>query len=65
MFTATMALLAATLLITPIREVFHFGAVRPAIIGCAIGVGITVMLILDLLKRIGLRPLPACTEASG
>lgn len=65
MFAATMALLAATLLIAPIREVFHFGAVRPVIIGCAIGVGITVMLILDLLKRVGLKPLSVRSEASG
>lgn len=63
MFAATMMLLSAALFIAPIRELFHFGPVRTTVIGFAIGIGFAVMPILELLKKMGLGPVPVAEHA--
>jgi len=55
MFGVIIGLLAAALFIPPARALFHFGPVHPGTIGLAIGIGIAVMLILELLKSLGIR----------
>ena len=54
MLISTMTVLAAALLIDPVRELFHFGPVRMSIICFAIGMGLAVMMTLELWKKIGL-----------
>jgi len=47
---ATAALLGLALLVPPVRELFHFGPASPALIASAIGVGLGVFVVLELLK---------------
>jgi len=54
MLAATAALLAAALYVPPLRDLFHFGPVHLQTVGCAIGVGVVVLLGLELLKYLGL-----------
>ena len=53
MLISTMTVLSAALLIEPVRELFHFGPVRMSIICFAIGMGLAVMMTLELWKKMG------------
>jgi P-type Ca2+ transporter type 2C len=52
MLAATTALLAAALLIAPLRELFHFGPLTGVQLAASAGTGAAVMLLLALLKRL-------------
>ena len=54
MLAATAALLAAAVFVPPLRNLFHFGPMHLATMGGAIGVGVAVLLGLELLKHLGL-----------
>ena len=54
MFAATALLLAAALFVPPLRDLFHFGPVHLATMGGALGVGVAVLVGLELLKHLGL-----------
>ena len=54
MAAATAALLAVALFIPPLRDLFHFGPVHVPAMTAAFGVGVAVLLGLELLKRLGL-----------
>jgi magnesium-transporting ATPase (P-type) len=64
MLAATSALLAAALLIAPVRALFHFGPAHAGTIGAAIGVGIAVLVALALLKTLGFGSVIASPDAA-
>jgi hypothetical protein len=55
MLGATSALLAAALYIAPLRALFRFAPVAPPILAGAFAIGVVVMVVLAVSKRV--RPL--------
>ena len=48
---ATAVLLAAVLLIAPLRRLFHFGALTPGLLALAVGLSLAVLLVLEATRR--------------
>jgi len=52
MLAATAALLAAVLLIAPLRALFRFEALSPGLLAAALGIGLGLLLCLEAAKRL-------------